>query len=164
MPKPTKIPATAKKKPAKAPATLNKFWEAGPTLHDFFDEYPELLKERLAMHDYLHGSTELLAKLVMEKTGPLLSQELALFLSKIIRGEKLRGKGRPRGSTQHDPLTRVRMYAQIVRWTTSGMPLEKAYAQIAAQANVTPRVIRQYYEEFKNPPPVKPPHTPAPTK
>ena len=156
-----------KKKPlrrAKAPAKLKKFWEEPPTLHDFFDGYPQPLKVQLAIHDYEHGSAELLSKLVMEKAGQVLPTELAAFLSKIVRGEKLRKKGRPRGSAQHDPLTRFRMYAQIVRWKESGMSLERAYTEIATLANVTPRVIRQYYEEFKNPPPVKPTRTPATTK
>jgi hypothetical protein len=149
-----------------APAELSKFWEEGPTLLDLFDGYPESQKERLAIYDYEHGSAELLSKLVMERTGQVLSPELATFLSRIVGGEKPRmGKaGRPRGSAQDDPLTRSRIYARIVRWKASGMSLESAYIKIAKLAGRTPRVIRQYYEEFKNPPPMKPPRTPAPTK
>jgi hypothetical protein len=150
----------AKKKPAKAPTKLNKFWEEGPTLHDFFDGYPEPQKERLAMYDYEHGSTEFLQKLVMERLG----QELGEFVCKIVRGEKLRKAGRPRGSAQDDPVKRLRIYAEIVRLIESGCSLEKAYQQIANQTGRTSRVIRQYYEEHKNPPPVKPAHTPSPTK
>ena len=151
----------------RTPAPVKKFWEEGPTFHDFFDGEPELLKEQLAMYDYEHGSAELLSRLVMERRGQVLSQELAEFLCNIIRGEKLRGQGRPSGSTQHDPLTRFRIYAQIVRWKESGVSLEEAYRRIVKLAGLdhrATRLIRQYYEEFKNPPPVKPTRTPSPKK
>jgi hypothetical protein len=64
-----------KKKPlrrGKAPAKLKKFWEEPPTLHDLFEGYPEAQKVQLAIHDYEHGSAELLSKLVMEKAGQVL--------------------------------------------------------------------------------------------
>jgi hypothetical protein len=82
-----------------------------------------------------------------------MGQDLGGFVCKIIRGEKLRKKGRPRGSAQDEPLTRFRIYAQIVRLRESGFTLNKAVEQIAELAGHTrtPRVIRNYYEEFKNP-------------
>jgi hypothetical protein len=164
MPKPTKAPASAKKNKAsrtKVSTELGKFWEEPPTLHDIFDGYSYSQKVRLAAYDYEHGSAALLSKLILEET---ISPELATYLVRIVRGEVRRAKGRPHGSTQHDALTRSRMYAKIVRWKASGKSLQWAYAMIAKLANVEPRLIRQYYEEFKNPPPMKRIRTPSPKK
>ena len=166
--KPSKLKKATQKAPpphtaAPSPptsSTLNKFWEAGPTLHDFFDGEPEDVREKLAMHDYEHGSTDLLSKLVLSRTGRVLSKKLATYLASIVRGEVRRGKGRPKGSAQDDPVTRFRIYAQIVRWKESGQSFNRSYAKIATLAGRDPRVIRQYHEEFKKPPPVKPVRSP----
>lgn len=122
-------------------------------LEQYLESYPRSVQERLAEEDYLNGSPQLLIKLIKESTHHSLSAELSQLLCKIVLGEARRPRGRPRNSAQDDPLTRVRIYAQIIRAQQAGISSEKIYEEFANQLGRTPRLIRRYYEEFSEPPP-----------
>lgn len=112
------------------------------------NEIVEVCKERNAIQAYLQGDPDRLANLLIEKQGQVLSPELAEVLSQIVRGEKLRGRGRPRGSRQDDAETRAIICVQITFLRGCGKTLEEAFETVGSKYGRTARTIRRYYEGF----------------
>jgi hypothetical protein len=112
---------------------------------------PKFIEEPAAIEAYLQGDEEPLCALITDRnrTGQSLSTKTVDFLSRILRNEKLRGKGRPPGSGyKHDWGTRLIFAQNVERMVKGGMSKAQAWERIGRMCQRSERTIRRYHEEF----------------